>query len=147
MDMIGIPSILTIIIIISGILKTTFKDNEKMSTLLPMIAALLGGVLSVVGFYIMPDMSVSENVMQALMYGLLTGLSATGSMAMYTNFKTMHEKSKELKVIIAPTTEANDEAALTDQLAESLTGNTEEEIIEEINSVLNDDQKIEIVKE
>lgn len=45
--------------------------------LIPVICGLVGGVLGVVGMYIMPDFPVHD-VLSALAVGIVSGLAATG---------------------------------------------------------------------
>lgn len=76
MEILGITGMATITIICllaaQGI-KATPLDNKW----LPPICGLLGGVLGVVGMYIMPDYP-AQDIITAAAVGIVSGLAATG---------------------------------------------------------------------
>lgn len=64
--------------------KTVLKNNADLKALLPYICALLGAVAAVICFVIDPSMLEGvNNVLDAVVAGAISGLSATGAHQLY----------------------------------------------------------------
>ncbi|MCL2798183.1 MAG: phage holin family protein [Firmicutes bacterium] len=78
-DFVVVPVIVTVVYTLISLLKRETKGNEKVLTRLPLIAAILGAILAVIGFYAVPDIVPTENLFTALLIGTGSGLAATGT--------------------------------------------------------------------
>jgi len=78
-DFVVVPVIVTVVYTLISLLKRETKGNEKVLTRLPLIAAILGAILAVIGFYAVPDIVPTENLFTALLIGIGSGLAATGT--------------------------------------------------------------------
>lgn len=76
METIGIASVaaITVICYLAGqFVKLSGLDNKY----IPVIVGVLGGILGVVGLYIMPDFPAGD-IVTAVAVGIVSGLAATG---------------------------------------------------------------------
>lgn len=76
METIGIASVaaITVICYLAGqFVKVSRLDNKY----IPVIVGVLGGILGVVGLYIMPDFPAGD-IVTAVAVGIVSGLAATG---------------------------------------------------------------------
>lgn len=76
METIGIASVaaITVICYLAGqFVKVSCLDNKY----IPVIVGVLGGILGVVGLYIMPDFPAGD-IVTAVAVGIVSGLAATG---------------------------------------------------------------------
>lgn len=76
METIGIASVaaITVICHLAGqFVKVSGLDNKY----IPVIVGVLGGILGVVGLYIMPDFPAGD-IVTAVAVGIVSGLAATG---------------------------------------------------------------------
>lgn len=76
METIGIASVaaITVICYLAGqFIKVSGLDNKY----IPVIVGVLGGILGVVGLYIMPDFPAGD-IVTAVAVGIVSGLAATG---------------------------------------------------------------------
>lgn len=81
MEITGIASVaaITVICLLAAqAVKATPLDNKW----LPIICGVLGGILGVVGMYIMPDYPASD-MLTAVAVGIVSGLAATGANQVY----------------------------------------------------------------
>lgn len=76
--MIGVGAITIICYAIAVGIKATTIDNKW----LPVICAVLGGILGVVGKYVMPDFP-ADDILTAIAIGISSGLAATGANQVY----------------------------------------------------------------
>jgi len=72
----GIASVaaITVLAYVAGLVAKAAPVNDKW---IPIICGVVGGVLGVVGLYIMPNFPV-EDVISAAAVGVVSGLAATG---------------------------------------------------------------------
>lgn len=81
MDFMGIASVAAITVICflaAEAIKATPLDNKW----LPIICGLLGGILGVVGMFVMPEFP-ADNILTAIAVGIVSGLAATGAHQIY----------------------------------------------------------------
>jgi hypothetical protein len=81
----GIASVAAITIIcylVAQAIKATPLENKW----LPIISGAVGGVLGVVGFYVMPDFP-ADDIITAVSVGIVSGLAATGAHQIYKQLK------------------------------------------------------------
>lgn len=76
-----------IVFFVIEILKSAFP-SEKFKRFLPLVAGLLGAGLGVASYFI-PSVNVASNILDAILIGLMSGLTATGTHQIY---KQMAEK-------------------------------------------------------
>ena len=72
------PAIAVICYLVAEIVKCTPLDNKY----LPIIAGSAGGILGLVGSYIIPDFPAAD-IYSALATGIVSGLAATGANQIY----------------------------------------------------------------
>ena len=85
LELISIPTIATIVYWVINLLKYTFNNSEKFKRLIPITAAILGAVLSVLCFYEIPKIVPDDNMLIAIVIGGASGLTATGSHQLIKN--------------------------------------------------------------
>jgi hypothetical protein len=81
----GIASVAAITVIcylVAQAIKATPLENKW----LPIISGAIGGVLGVVGFYVMPDFP-ADDIITAVSVGIVSGLAATGAHQIYKQLK------------------------------------------------------------
>lgn len=81
-DLIQVVAITVICYLVGVLVKTSPLDDKW----IPCIVGILGGVLGVVGMYVMPDFP-AHDVLNAVAIGIVSGLAATGA----------HQIGKQLK--------------------------------------------------
>lgn len=79
LNLISVPVIAAIVYWVVNLIKYTTKQNETVKRWIPLIAAGLGAVLGVVAFYALPSIIPAENVFVAILIGIASGLTATGT--------------------------------------------------------------------
>ena len=80
MEIICVPAIVAVVYVVIEIYKKWLaKGREKWLNFIPLIALIIGGTLGVAIFYTAPQIIVAGNVWLALVIGLCSGLSATGT--------------------------------------------------------------------
>lgn len=72
------PAIAVICYLVAEIVKCTPLDNKY----LPIIAGSAGGILGIIGMYIIPEFPASD-IYSALAVGIVSGLAATGANQIY----------------------------------------------------------------
>lgn len=84
------PAIAVICYLIAQIVKSTPLDNKY----LPIIAGSAGGILGIIGMYIIPDFPASD-IYSALAIGIVSGLAATGANQIYKQLTKTDESDGE----------------------------------------------------
>ena len=79
MELISVPAIATVVYWMIEIIKYTVNGSEKFKRLIPITSALIGAILGVCCYYIIPDLVIADNVLVALIIGAVSGLTATGT--------------------------------------------------------------------
>ena len=80
MDFSSVPVIVVICYIIGEIYKVVFKENTNAYKIIPILVAFVGGILGVIVFHTSPEVIFDvDNVWDALLIGILSGFSATGT--------------------------------------------------------------------
>jgi len=98
MEIICVPAIVAVVyVLIEAYKKMIAKDREKWLNFVPIIATVLGGILGVVIFYIAPQIIIASNVWVALVVGLCSGLSATGTNQIFKQLEKYGIKVKEVE--------------------------------------------------
>ena len=75
---IGIPAVVMLVYGIVEILKLCMGDSDNVKRFYPAIAGAVGMVCNVVLFFSAPEMAAADDVVTAALWGLCSGLSATG---------------------------------------------------------------------
>lgn len=75
--------------IAEGVKRIGFKDN-----LIPVLCGLVGAILGVVGYYLMPDYPAGD-IMTAIVVGIESGLAATGGHQVYKQLTKIDTDDKE----------------------------------------------------
>ena len=98
MEIICVPAIVAVVyVVIEFYKKWLAKGREKWLNLIPIIALILGGVLGVAIFYTAPQIIIAGNVWLALIVGLCSGLSATGTNQIFKQLEKYGIKVKEVE--------------------------------------------------
>lgn len=79
LQIMSVPIIVSLVYLIIEVIKSSLNDSEKFKRYIPIIAAILGGVLEILCFYFAPTIIPADNVIVALFIGIVSGLSATGT--------------------------------------------------------------------
>lgn len=74
MGMTGVAAITVIAYMVGQLAKASALDNKW----IPVICGITGGLLGVLGMYLMPDFP-AEDTLTALAIGIVSGLAATGA--------------------------------------------------------------------
>ena len=83
------PAIAVICYLIAQIVKSTPLDNKY----LPIIAGSAGGILGIIGMYIIPEFPASD-IYSALATGIVSGLAATGANQIYKQLSKSNESGE-----------------------------------------------------
>ena len=81
---IDIPILIIVYLMVEFIKAFILKDKEdKRRNLIPLISLLIGAALSLLIYFVWPNMSNSVNVLNAFASGAISGSAATGSNQIY----------------------------------------------------------------
>lgn len=98
MEIICVPLIVSIVYGIIELYKLLVKNKKDIwLKLIPVIALIIGGVLGVVVFIIEPQLIIANNIWVALIVGMASGLSATGTNQVFKQLKKFGIEVKEEK--------------------------------------------------
>ena len=79
LELISVPGIAIVVYAIIEVLKYTFNNSEKFKRLIPITAVVLGAILGISCYYLIPNIVPTDNILMALLIGSASGLSATGT--------------------------------------------------------------------
>lgn len=80
MDFTSVPIIVVCCYIVGEIYKVLFKNKQEAYKLIPILVAILGGLLGVLIYSTNPEMVLNaDNVWVALGVGIVSGASSTGT--------------------------------------------------------------------
>lgn len=80
MDFTCVPIIVVCCYIIGEIYKILFKNNQEAYKLIPILVAILGGLLGALIYFTNPEMIFNaDNIWIALGIGIVSGFTATGT--------------------------------------------------------------------
>lgn len=80
MDFSCVPIIVVCCYIIGEIYKVLFKNKQEAYKLIPILVAILGGLLGILIYFTNPEMILNaDNVWVALGIGIVSGASSTGT--------------------------------------------------------------------
>lgn len=97
MDFTSVPIIVVCCYIVGELYKQIFKKKNEAYRFIPVLLAIVGGILGVVIFFTNPEMIFNaENVWIALGVGIVSGSSATGTNQIIKQlFGKRHESNEE----------------------------------------------------
>lgn len=137
--MISLPSIMTIVFTIVSLLKLAFKKYKNFENFVPMIAGVLGAIVGLVAFYVVPTIVPTDNVFHALIFGLTNGLSTTGCVQLVGQIKALTQTTKTDTTNVANNnttiTQENNDNTITQE------NNVSTNVAEDIKSTDTDAQK------
>lgn len=87
LDLASVAAITVICFLAAQAIKATKLDNKW----LPVICGVLGGILGVVGLYVMPDFP-ADDILTAIAVGIVSGLAATGAHQVYKQLSQTESK-------------------------------------------------------
>ena len=73
------PAIGVIVYLIAEIFKAVANSREGWIKFIPVLCGVLGGVLGVLGWLLIPGYIPAENIFTAAAIGIISGLAATGA--------------------------------------------------------------------
>lgn len=77
---IAVPFISVLVYLLIEAIKQVTKNNEKVLTFVPVIAAVLGAVIGIICFFAMPNqLMLTTSALGATLVGMASGLAATGT--------------------------------------------------------------------
>lgn len=80
MDFTCVPIIVVCCYIVGEIYKVLFKNKQEAYKLIPILVAILGGILGVLIYFTNPEMILNaDNVWIAMGIGIVSGASSTGT--------------------------------------------------------------------
>ena len=79
LELISVPVIAAIVYWVIKLIKYATKQNVKFMRFIPLVAAALGAVLGIVAYFAVPNIVPAENVFVAILIGIASGLTATGT--------------------------------------------------------------------
>lgn len=80
MDFTSVPIIVVCCYIVGEIYKVLFKNKQEAYKLIPILVAIVGGLLGVLIYFTAPEMIFNaDNLWIALGIGIVSGFSATGT--------------------------------------------------------------------
>jgi len=91
-DFVTVPIIVSIVYGGITLLKKAVAHNEKVLRLIPIMAASLGAVVSVIAFFARPDLIPAGDAFTALLIGGASGLAATGTNQIFKQFAKKDEE-------------------------------------------------------
>lgn len=92
-DIAGVSAI-TVICYLSSMAIKASKINNKW---IPLINGVLGGILGVIGMFIMPDFP-ARDILTAIAVGIVSGLAATGVNQVYKQLAESEKNEYEEKI-------------------------------------------------
>ncbi len=78
-ELISVPAIVAVVYAIIEALKKATNSNSTLLKFVPLIALALGGICGLIAFYAVPAYVETSNLATAIIMGLASGLSATGT--------------------------------------------------------------------
>lgn len=98
MENVCVPIIVLCCYMIGEIYKVIFKKNTKNYKLIPILVACFGGVFGVVIYYTAPTVIFNvDNIYSALLIGIMSGFSSTGTNQIIKQILNKKEKEKNEK--------------------------------------------------
>ena len=85
-EILGVAAITIICYLFAEGIKATKLNNKW----IPVLVGLLGGILGVVGMFVMPEFPAGD-VITAIAVGIVSGLAATGANQMYKQLKPTYD--------------------------------------------------------
>lgn len=79
MNLTSIPIIVVCSYIIGEIYKFIFKQKQEAYQLIPVLMGFFGGTLGIIIFLTTPEIILCSNIWDALLIGIVSGESATGT--------------------------------------------------------------------
>ena len=89
MEIVSIPVVIIAVWFLMEIYKKHIAKTEKALSLIPELSALLGVGFTVALYYFAPSWVAAEDIVTAVIVGLTSGLSATGSHEVVKGFKKL----------------------------------------------------------
>ena len=94
---VSVPVIVLICYLMAETIKVLFHKNSKIRELLPIISAFIGCVLAIIIFVFVPDLRLFNNILDAIVVGIISGLGATGSNQIFKQIKKLTENTTDLE--------------------------------------------------
>lgn len=118
LNIVCLPIIVAIVYVVMAVYKHFVNGkNEAWTRLIPVWAAVLGAVLGIYAFYKVPQLMIADNVLCALLVGLVSGLSAVGFNQIKQQISKIGSETAETTVttttVTAETAEADAKTAET----------------------------------
>lgn len=99
MEVVSVPVIVALVYGLIELYKVFFK-SEKAKNIIPIVAGVLGALLGVVAFFVVPTIVPADNVLLSAFLGLCSGLTATGSNQIVKQLVKMYNAVKDGKTEI-----------------------------------------------
>lgn len=98
MDFTSVPIIVVCCYIIGEIYKVLFKNKKEAYKLIPIVMAIIGGLLGIIIYLTNPEIILNaENIWIALGIGIVSGVSSTGANQIIKQiFKKGEDKNEQI---------------------------------------------------
>ena len=93
----AVPVIVFVCYLLVEVVKVIFGKYEKVKELLPLISAFAGAVISTILFSVFPEILPVKSYVSAIIIGLFSGLSATGSNQIWKQLNKIIKQKNEPK--------------------------------------------------
>lgn len=93
-EVVSVPIIVSIVYGALALYKHIVDGKEKFIKIIPVIAAVLGVVLSIIAFYAAPAIIAADNIFTAILIGGASGLAATGTNQIFKQLIQKNEADK-----------------------------------------------------
>lgn len=98
MNMLCVPSIAVLVYFLISLYKETIAvGREKYLRVIPMIAGLMGLGLGILVFYTTPHIIHADNIIEAMIIGLTSGLAATGTNQIFKQLNNGKKTNGQVK--------------------------------------------------
>jgi len=97
LEVASVPIIIVATYLLLELYKAIIGNSEKGKALIPTIAAILGIGFGVLLYFVAPEMKIADNVVNAIIVGMVSGLAATGS----------NQVIKQLQKLMKPNSESD----------------------------------------
>ena len=90
---VSVPVIALICYLVVEGIKIVFKEKSKVKEILPIISAFIGCMLAIIMYAFVPEVKLFDNILDAIVVGIISGLGATGSNQIFKQIKKLTENS------------------------------------------------------
>jgi len=91
----SVPVIVGLVYGCINLYKQVTGGEERYLRIIPIVAAVIGAAIGILAFYVFPEVVTAENLLQAIIIGGASGLTATGTNQVFKQLGKGKENSKD----------------------------------------------------